>query len=44
MEAEATAFVRTALARGTPAAVADVYGVTMETIDARYREWLRVSW
>ncbi len=33
-----------ALARGRPKAVASVYGVPMDEIDARYREWLRLTW
>lgn len=38
------AFVRTALVAGTPKAVESVYGVTMDELDAQYREWIMKSW
>lgn len=42
--AKARAFVRTALAQGTTHAIDVVYHDSMDAIDARYREWLRVTW
>lgn len=37
-------FVWTALAQGTPKAVESVYGITMEELDAQYRDWILKSW
>lgn len=37
-------FVRRALAQGTPKAVEDVYQISMDELDAKYREWILKTW
>lgn len=37
-------FIFAALAQGTPAAVEAVYGISMDELDAQYRDWITKSW